>query len=152
MHPDDIAALTPVLSLMPATRLTADHSLTRGDLRVHSAHGDTRFEIRLPSMLLSTATRSSPLQRALAPDVDVRDAEHADPGPYDRWFATAEQFLVGPGLAELALVDTAGTHSKLKRLTLDHCTQIPTGPQQPSTCMKALRHAGKISRNLLEPL
>ncbi len=36
LHPDDIAALTPLLSLMPVTRLTADPALARGDLRVHA--------------------------------------------------------------------------------------------------------------------
>ena len=36
LHPDDIAALTPVLSLSPNQRLTPDLSLSRGDLRVHA--------------------------------------------------------------------------------------------------------------------
>ena len=36
LHPDDIAALTPVLAMTAHTRLTADTSLTRGDLRVHA--------------------------------------------------------------------------------------------------------------------
>lgn len=36
LHPDDIAALTPLLSLMPVTRLAADPGLARGDLRVHA--------------------------------------------------------------------------------------------------------------------
>ena len=37
LHPDDIAALTPVLAMTAHTRLTADTSLTRGDLRGHNA-------------------------------------------------------------------------------------------------------------------
>jgi len=36
LHPDDIAALTPVLNLCPNQRLTPDLSLSRGDLRVHA--------------------------------------------------------------------------------------------------------------------
>ncbi|MEN4952581.1 FliH/SctL family protein [Stenotrophomonas sp. TWI819] len=36
LHPDDIAALTPVLNLSPNQRLTPDLSLSRGDLRVHA--------------------------------------------------------------------------------------------------------------------
>lgn len=53
MHPDDIAALTPVLSLMPATRLTGDTSLSRGDLRVHaeSVRIDGTLEARLRGAL-----------------------------------------------------------------------------------------------------
>jgi len=36
LHPDDIAALTPVLNLSSNQRLTPDLSLSRGDLRVHA--------------------------------------------------------------------------------------------------------------------
>lgn len=36
LHPDDLAALTPLLSLMPVTRLVPDPGLARGDLRVHA--------------------------------------------------------------------------------------------------------------------
>lgn len=36
LHPDDIAALAPVLNLAPNQRLTPDLSLSRGDLRVHA--------------------------------------------------------------------------------------------------------------------
>jgi flagellar assembly protein FliH len=59
MHPDDIAALTPVLSLMPATRLTADHSLSRGDLRVHaeSVRIDGTLEARLRGALETVLSR-----------------------------------------------------------------------------------------------
>jgi len=62
MHPDDIAALTPVLSLMPATRLTADPSLTRGDLRVHaeSVRIDGTLEARLRGALETVLSRGAP--------------------------------------------------------------------------------------------
>jgi len=61
MHPDDIAALTPVLSLMPATRLTADHSLSRGDLRVHaeSVRIDGTLEARLRGALERVLARGA---------------------------------------------------------------------------------------------
>lgn len=36
LHPDDIAAVAPLLDLPPQQRLTADLSLSRGDLRVHA--------------------------------------------------------------------------------------------------------------------
>ncbi len=36
LHPDDIAALTPLLQLSPQQRLVPDLSLSRGDLRVHA--------------------------------------------------------------------------------------------------------------------
>lgn len=36
LHPDDIAALAPVLNLAANQRLTPDLSLSRGDLRVHA--------------------------------------------------------------------------------------------------------------------
>lgn len=36
LHPDDIAALAPLLQLSPQQRLAADLSLSRGDLRVHA--------------------------------------------------------------------------------------------------------------------
>ncbi|HEY0333224.1 MAG TPA: FliH/SctL family protein [Stenotrophomonas sp.] len=49
LHPDDIAALTPLLSLLSGTRLTPDPSLSRGDLRVHaeSVRIDGTLEARL---------------------------------------------------------------------------------------------------------
>ncbi|MEL1264261.1 FliH/SctL family protein [Pseudoxanthomonas putridarboris] len=61
LHPDDIAALTPVLSLMPATRLTADTSLTRGDLRVHaeSVRIDGTLEARLRGALETVLNRGA---------------------------------------------------------------------------------------------
>jgi flagellar assembly protein FliH len=61
LHPDDIAALTPVLSLMPATRLTADTSLTRGDLRVHaeSVRIDGTLEARLRGALETVLNRGT---------------------------------------------------------------------------------------------
>lgn len=53
LHPDDIAALTPLLSLMSGTRLTADPGLSRGDLRVHaeSVRIDGTLEARLRAAL-----------------------------------------------------------------------------------------------------
>ncbi|WP_411834819.1 FliH/SctL family protein [Pseudoxanthomonas mexicana] len=59
MHPDDIAAVAPVLSLMPATRLTADTALSRGDLRVHaeSVRIDGTLEARLRGALETVLNR-----------------------------------------------------------------------------------------------
>ena len=53
LHPDDIAALTPLLSLNPATRLVADPVLARGDLRVHaeSVRIDGSLDARLRGAL-----------------------------------------------------------------------------------------------------
>ncbi|HYG05368.1 MAG TPA: FliH/SctL family protein [Stenotrophomonas sp.] len=53
LHPDDIAALTPLLSMMTGTRLTADNGLSRGDLRVHaeSVRIDGTLEARLRAAL-----------------------------------------------------------------------------------------------------
>ena len=53
LHPDDIAALTPVLAMTAHTRLTADTSLTRGDLRVHaeSVRIDGTLDARLRGAL-----------------------------------------------------------------------------------------------------
>ncbi|WP_393999847.1 FliH/SctL family protein [Luteimonas sp. WGS1318] len=53
LHPDDIAALTPLLSLNPATRLVADPALARGDLRVHaeSVRIDGSLDARLRGAL-----------------------------------------------------------------------------------------------------
>ena len=53
MHPDDIAALTPLLQLEPGQRLSADPSLSRGDLRVHaeSVRIDGTLEARLRAAL-----------------------------------------------------------------------------------------------------
>lgn len=36
LHPDDIAAVEPLLALRDGSRLVADHALARGDLRVHA--------------------------------------------------------------------------------------------------------------------
>ncbi|MDH5822766.1 FliH/SctL family protein [Luteimonas sp. RD2P54] len=60
LHPDDIAALTPVLSLLPATRLVADHALARGDLRVHaeSVRIDGTLEARLRGALETVIHRA----------------------------------------------------------------------------------------------
>ncbi len=53
MHPDDIAALTPLLSLVSGTRLTPDPNLSRGDLRVHaeSVRIDGSLDARLRTAL-----------------------------------------------------------------------------------------------------
>lgn len=63
LHPDDIAALTPVLSMMPTTRLTADTSLSRGDLRVHaeSVRIDGTLEARLRGALENVLQRGGAL-------------------------------------------------------------------------------------------
>ncbi|NZA27896.1 flagellar assembly protein FliH [Luteimonas sp. SJ-92] len=60
LHPDDIAALTPVLSLMPATRLVADHALARGDLRLHaeSVRIDGTLDARLRGALETVIHRA----------------------------------------------------------------------------------------------
>ncbi|PJJ99330.1 flagellar assembly protein FliH [Lysobacteraceae bacterium NML91-0213] len=60
LHPDDIAALTPLLSLAPATRLVADHALARGDLRVHaeSVRIDGSLDARLRGALDTVLRRA----------------------------------------------------------------------------------------------
>lgn len=60
LHPDDLAELTPLLSLMPVTRLAADPALARGDLRVHaeSVRIDGSLDARLRSVLDSLLQRS----------------------------------------------------------------------------------------------
>lgn len=61
LHPDDIAALTPVLAMTAHTRLIADTSLTRGDLRVHaeSVRIDGTLEARLRGALETVLNRSA---------------------------------------------------------------------------------------------
>ena len=61
LHPDDIAALTPVLAMTAHTRLAADTSLTRGDLRVHaeSVRIDGTLEARLRGALETVLNRST---------------------------------------------------------------------------------------------
>ena len=61
LHPDDIAARTPVLAMTAHTRLTADTSLTRGDLRVHaeSVRIDGTLEARLRGALETVLNRSA---------------------------------------------------------------------------------------------
>jgi len=53
LHPDDIAALTPLLKLAPGQRLSPDPGLSRGDLRVHaeSVRIDGTLEARLRAAL-----------------------------------------------------------------------------------------------------
>lgn len=61
LHPDDIAAITPVLAMTPHTRLTADTSLSRGDLRVHaeSVRIDGTLEARLRGALETVLNRGA---------------------------------------------------------------------------------------------
>ncbi len=63
LHPDDIAALTPLLSMLPSTRLTSDSSLSRGDLRVHaeSVRIDGTLEARLRGALENVLQRGGAL-------------------------------------------------------------------------------------------
>lgn len=60
LHPDDIAAITPLLSLMSGTRLSPDLSLSRGDLRVHaeSVRIDGTLDARLRAALETVLRRS----------------------------------------------------------------------------------------------
>ena len=53
LHPDDIAALAPLLKLAPGQRLSPDPGLSRGDLRVHaeSVRIDGTLEARLRGAL-----------------------------------------------------------------------------------------------------
>ncbi|WP_372487419.1 FliH/SctL family protein [Stenotrophomonas lacuserhaii] len=53
LHPDDIAALSPLLTLSPQQRLVPDAALSRGDLRVHaeSVRIDGTLEARLSGAL-----------------------------------------------------------------------------------------------------
>src|SRR5690606_28611249 len=53
LHPDDIAALAPLLELPAQQRLVPDHGLGRGDLRVHAeaVRIDGTLEARLRSAL-----------------------------------------------------------------------------------------------------
>jgi flagellar assembly protein FliH len=59
LHPDDLAALEPLLAAadMPRARLTADASLARGDLRVHTEalRIDGTLAARLQVALLTLA-------------------------------------------------------------------------------------------------
>ncbi|MCA7022336.1 MULTISPECIES: FliH/SctL family protein [Stenotrophomonas] len=60
LHPDDIAALAPLLKLAPGQRLSPDPGLSRGDLRVHaeSVRIDGTLEARLRAAL-STVMRKA---------------------------------------------------------------------------------------------
>lgn len=53
LHPDDITALAPLLTLSPQQRLVPDTSLSRGDLRVHAeaVRIDGTLEARLRGAL-----------------------------------------------------------------------------------------------------
>lgn len=60
LHPDDIAALAPLLSLPPATRLSPDPALARGDLRVHaeSVRIDGSLDARLRGAIETVLRRA----------------------------------------------------------------------------------------------
>jgi len=60
LHPDDIAALAPLLQLSPTQRLTPDLSLSRGDLRVHAeaVRLDGTLEARLRGALDAVLRKS----------------------------------------------------------------------------------------------
>lgn len=59
MHPDDIAALTPMLDLPETARLSGDTSLSRGDLRVHTENMriDGSLDARLEGALAAVLSR-----------------------------------------------------------------------------------------------
>lgn len=61
LHPDDIAALAPVLAATTHARLIADTSLSRGDLRVHaeSVRIDGTLEARLRGALETVLNRGA---------------------------------------------------------------------------------------------
>jgi flagellar assembly protein FliH len=60
LHPDDIAALAPVMQAQPGTRLVPDLSLARGDLRVHAetVRIDGTLEARLRGALEAVITKA----------------------------------------------------------------------------------------------
>ncbi|KTF35037.1 FliH/SctL family protein, partial [Xanthomonas translucens] len=61
LHPDDIAALTPLLaSMADGTRLVPDLTLSRGDLRVHAeaVRIDGTLEARLRAALETVLRKS----------------------------------------------------------------------------------------------
>ena len=60
LHPDDIATLTPLLSLVSGARLSPDMSLSRGDLRVHaeSVRIDGTLDARLRAALEAVLRKS----------------------------------------------------------------------------------------------
>ncbi|MFC4727329.1 FliH/SctL family protein [Coralloluteibacterium thermophilus] len=62
LHPDDIEALTPLLDLPAGTRLVADTTLARGDLRVHaeSVRIDGALDSRLRAALAEIQQEPAP--------------------------------------------------------------------------------------------
>jgi len=60
LHPDDIAALAPLLSLPEGQRLAPDLGLSRGDLRVHAeaVRIDGTLDARLHSVLATVMRRA----------------------------------------------------------------------------------------------
>ncbi len=64
LHPDDIAALTPLMHLPAGQRLSPDLGLSRGDLRVHaeSVRIDGTLDARLRAALGTVMRRSGAAQ------------------------------------------------------------------------------------------
>ncbi|WP_305806517.1 FliH/SctL family protein [Stenotrophomonas sp. YIM B06876] len=64
LHPDDIAALAPLLNLPTGQRLSPDPGLSRGDLRVHaeSVRIDGTLDARLRAALGTVMRRSGAVQ------------------------------------------------------------------------------------------
>ncbi|MCW4455203.1 FliH/SctL family protein [Flavobacterium sp. MXW15] len=64
LHPDDIAALAPLLTLAPGHRLSPDTGLSRGDLRVHaeSVRIDGTLDARLRAALATVMRKSGATQ------------------------------------------------------------------------------------------
>ena len=60
LHPDEIAALSPLLSLPEGQRLVPDLSLSRGDLRVHAeaVRIDGTLDARLRAVLGTVMRRA----------------------------------------------------------------------------------------------
>ncbi len=64
LHPDDIAALAPLLKLAPGQRLSPDPGLSRGDLRVHaeSVRIDGTLDARLRAALSAVMRKAGATQ------------------------------------------------------------------------------------------
>jgi len=64
LHPDDIAAISNLLTLPDGQRLVPDHSLSRGDLRVHAeaVRVDGTLDARLRAALATVLRRAGAAQ------------------------------------------------------------------------------------------
>ena len=64
LHPDDIAAISNLLTLPAGQRLVPDHSLSRGDLRVHAeaVRVDGTLDARLRAALATVLRRAGATQ------------------------------------------------------------------------------------------